>query len=278
MTKEILVPQSTDSFVAKGVFESCDNVGICVNEEFRRICTTDECSAIQFSDYISAGEPAAYLMLVVSNSLKFGFNKDEERFFDGSRIAPYIFDRRAGRDIFNIVEQTKAETERQEARNAVHPLMLDMADFLMLAMSVYKDFLKRLGRNYTDDFLEDKTARYYGQSAVDLAKTREDDGLERTLRNLSKRFDVYNTMMKWFAANCLEQKVIRTKDIAKLNPELKKELFEEYNQRYWQKRKDYTVMAGKPIDLKLLRQTADELNELGKICAALNNEFKHEDI
>jgi len=278
MNKEILMPRSTDSFVAKGVFDACDNIGLRVNDEFRRVCTTDECNPFVFNDFISEGEPAAYLMLVVSNSLKFGFYKDEERFFDGGRIAPYIFDRRAGMDLFYLVEQTKAESDRQEARSMIHPLMLDMADFLMLAMNINRAFLKRLGREYRDDFLEDKTARYYGQSAVDIAKTGEDVGLQRTLKSLSRCFADYNAMMKWFAANCLEQKVIRAKDIAKLNPELKERLFDEYNQRYWEKKREYKLMAADPRDAVLLRQTCDELNELGKICNALNNEFKHEDV
>jgi hypothetical protein len=157
--------------------------------------------------------------------------------------------------------------------------MKDMADFLMISMTINQTFLGKLTEYYSFDDLEDKASRYYGQVALDFNKIGANKGYINTFRCLSNKFDDYMSIMRLFSSKYLNQKVLQPKDLAKLEPGEKKKMFDKYIDKYLDKMNDYNSLVNSSIiDPNLVTLFAKEINNLGAKLSILDPEFKHKEI
>ncbi len=282
--KKVLAVDSIDSFVAEGIFNASDEIGEDVDIDLRISCEGNRDNRQVLINYIIHGDSIAYLIFTVENSLKETMSDEEdtdETNTPRNKIAEYAFKRRPKVDVVHLVEHAKREIEYQEARGHIYPLMKDMADFLMIAMTVNQGFLSGLAKKYTLTELEDKASRYYGQAALDFRKLGAEKGFVTTLKQMSNEFDKYMSIMRFFSSSYLNQKVIQLSDIAKLSPEVKTEMFEQNMDRYLEKLHNYRTMVDDPLgrrDDTLIQRTVTEVNDLGKRLAVLSPEFKHKEI
>jgi hypothetical protein len=265
---DIIEVESIDSFVSEGILYASDELGKKIDFEFRNSCKDNSNFRDILLQYIVSGEPIAYLILITRDSLAEGMSRN--------RVVQYAFQRRPSINVVSLVENIKAEINYQEARKKIFPLMRETADFLLISMSVNQLFLSKLRERYTFEYLEDKASRYYGQAAVDFKKLGAEDGFVHVLKELSQHFDDYISLMRFFSAEFLNQKVLLSNDFQRLSPERRKEIFDKYIDVYLDKFSDYKTLHSQPLrDDNMISLFVQELNNLGAKLQALNPEFKY---
>jgi hypothetical protein len=202
----IFTHDSIDSWIAEGITESADRIGLKTDDALVSSCKSKGDKRHVLENFVSEGNTTAYIILVVSNSFKYGF--------PGQRMSSY-FDRKNQSRIpaemrSDILWEIEKDDHIARKQGSVfengEPFLKEVADFLMLSVSVYPSFLKPLDNNPVD-FIEKKTRRYYWQASKDIRAATSNEGITSALQNLSENFDTYVIALRIFSGNHLNQSV-----------------------------------------------------------------------
>jgi len=195
----IFTTESIDTFIANGITESAEYIGIDVSEHFKDDMKKGGDKTAVLCDYVSAGNSVAYLVYIVSDSFKNGF--------PSNRVFPFVCEGKASY-IFSVVETAKDTMDYLENRDYIVPLLKDVADFLLLSMSVNPLFLSTMQKHYSIDNIEFKASAYYEQASRDVSKINKDEGLASVLSHLAHEFEKYLVVMKRFSHEKLNQQIV----------------------------------------------------------------------
>ncbi|MBW3017405.1 hypothetical protein KY316_03445, partial [Candidatus Woesearchaeota archaeon] len=254
----ILDGSSIDAYVANGVAYAAEYLGIEVNGDFTRACSGPGDKTKALEDFISKGYPFAYLVFTVTDSFKNGFPKN--------RLAPYLFQRQAPADVLKLAELASD-------RNT---LLQDVADFLLLSMSVNPNFMGSF-RDYSLNDLEFKASRYYGQ----VSENCEDEGLAQALGQLAVEFEKYLVIMKRFSHECLNQEVIDSAVFQQREIRLRQGAYNDMLDNFLTEFSAYSALTKDGIpeqDRPFVNKMIKNLNKKAQMLKKLNPEFKYEPI
>lgn len=270
--------ESIDSFVAQGISEAAESIGVEVSSNLRNTCIGPGDKTKQLQDFVSRGNPFAYLVFVVSDSFKSGF--------PNNRVVPYITCKsrikasyKFGLNILHDFEN--AHVSEQEEGDFTNPLLKDVADFLLISMSVNPDFLFQFKRHYTLSELEFKTSRYYGQASLDIKKAQGNDGLVMSLYTLADEFPKYLNIMKRFSNRRLNQEIVNERIFEIRETEFKGKAYDEkldYFLAQYQLYSQLTKKEVEPKNIEAVNIIIADLNETAERLKKINPDFNYQPI
>ena len=76
--KLILRPESIDAFVGRGIIDAAEHTGFSLKKEFKSYFDAPGSKTKKIEEHVSNGNPAAYLIYMVSESFKKGIENNRE--------------------------------------------------------------------------------------------------------------------------------------------------------------------------------------------------------